>query len=265
LIAGPTQTEAIQALGLEMLAHILFGQGRWREAQAALGRLERLEPARAAHARAAMVTAPWFAPAPRDVATARAAFRALPLTPEPGDSAPLDPRRFAVPRQVYYVGLLDLLGGDTVPAATAAQRLTSESGDAEQAVYSRGLGAALKARMAWRAGDPARALEALESGWPPSRRGVQQGWSWSYAQSSQRYLRAALLEELGRTEEALRWIESTDEDIGGTPSLLPWALALRSRQLDRLGRTAEAARLRAQVEANLRQADPGVATPVAHR
>lgn len=259
LMVEPTQTVEEQAMGLDVLVHLLYAQGRWREAQAFLNRQARLDPVRAAHARAAMVTAPWFAPGPEDVATARAAFRALPLRPEPGDSAPLDPRRFAAPRQVYYMGLLDLLAGDSSRAAAAAGRLESEAGAGDAASYARGLAAALRARIAWRDGQPARALEALEAGWPPSRRGVQQGWPWSYAQASQRYLRAALLDELGRHEEALRWMVSTDEDIAGTPGMLTWALALRARQLERLGRTDEAARLREQVRANTREADPGVA------
>jgi tetratricopeptide (TPR) repeat protein len=261
LMVEPIRTEAEQAMGLEVLATLLFGQGRWREAQEMLARLERFEPTRAAHARAAMVTAPWFSPSPRDVAAARAAFDALTVHPEPADSAPLDPRRFTGPRQEFYLGMLALLAGDTVPASAAAARLATTAGDTDRAHYARGLGSALRARLAWQASDATQALAALEAGWPPSRRGVQQGWPWSYAQASQRYLRAALLDERGRHAEALRWIESTDEDIGGVTSMLPWALALRARQLERLGRAEEAARLRKQAEWNIQDAEPGFGAP----
>lgn len=251
LMVRPTHTEGDHLFGLSILAHLLFGQGHWREAQETLNRLARLDPAHAAHARAAMVTAPWFTPPAEDVAAAHEALRMLPIRPEPVDSAPLDPRRFAGTRQVYYIGLLDALAGDTASGIAAATQLEQHPGDDDAALYARGLGGALRARMAWRAGDPARALALLEASWPPPRRGVQQGWPWSYAQSTQRYLRAALLDELGRHDEALRWIVSTDEDIGGTPGMLPWALALRARQLEQLGQANEAARLRALARRNM--------------
>jgi serine/threonine protein kinase/tetratricopeptide (TPR) repeat protein len=102
------------------------------------------------------------------------------------------------PQQIFILGMLDLRLGHTAAASAAADRLATgyELGAAD-------LGRVLRGYLRQARGDPGGALAAL--GEPRLEDTPAFPLPFSYPQAYGRWLRAELLRELGREEEALRW------------------------------------------------------------
>jgi hypothetical protein len=98
--------------------------------------------------------------------------------------------------------VLRLALGDTAGAAAAVANLERLRGSELSRRYARTLAWSTRARTAAAAGRPEAALAALDSaGWIPAA-------DVFVAEVADRFLRAELLEQVGRTEEALRWYGS---------------------------------------------------------
>jgi hypothetical protein len=64
---------------------------------------------------------------------------------------------------------------------------------------------------------------------------------WAYPLAHERFLRAQLLDTLGRSDEALRWYATFPDPNAYDFMFLPSAVLRRAQLLERLGRRAEAA------------------------
>jgi Tfp pilus assembly protein PilF/TolB-like protein len=222
-------------------------------------RKEALEQARAALAQGehgvASVTgfvasAPWLPHTKEQLQEARALLAAAP-PPKPGGEAsrrtPVDLQR----ARDSLDGRLAALLGDQEGVARAAARL-EESVDEDSSPLGRDLALGVRALAASTSGDPAKALALLEqqSGGLPL---VDFG-DLLLAGTADQWLRAEVLQKLGRTDDAARWFDAMG------PAELPFwlaPLALRQGQLlEAQGKKAEAQARYSTVLATWGAADP---------
>jgi tetratricopeptide (TPR) repeat protein len=181
-----------RGIGQRMLAQSALSRGRPDSAWSFL-RAEPCDTAAALELRAIYATLPFLrSDAPR-LADRRAelqAFRRSAHGPTGGETTPgVD----EVARQ-YASGLASLQLGDTAAVRQAAVELARGKDDAA-APLSR----SLRARLLLAQGSKVQALAMLESArWEGAR-------TYSIAEANDRFLRAQLLQELGRDAEALEW------------------------------------------------------------
>lgn len=205
--------------GLEISAHLAAGLGQWPVADSMLAQLSRVDPLRAAQARALAVLG---ASEVADTARARAAYAALKAAPAAEMLARTDPdlRVFAALREPFYLGALALRLGEEPPVMEALQMLDAAAQRSDlDGIYARHLSGLLRALEAEQRGDAAEALRLLEASWPGPRRELMIRWAWNHTVVLARVVRAELLEQLGRHDDAQRWARAAVEDIAGTPLL----------------------------------------------
>jgi tetratricopeptide (TPR) repeat protein len=104
----------------------------------------------------------------------------------------------------YLRGLLSVRLGDTATARRLAERLASAPNDTSR-LSGRRLALAIRAELAVRAGDPGEGLRLLELIQPSPTIDLLQDPVLN--QSYERFLRAELLRDAGRNDEALAWYE----------------------------------------------------------
>jgi tetratricopeptide (TPR) repeat protein len=107
--------------------------------------------------------------------------------------------------RLYGLGLISLRSGDTLPAHDAAVALARRSDRTPAGEIAWSFSRSLRARLALERGRPAQALASIEdAGWERSA-------GRSVAEASDRFLRAELLRQLGRVDEAIGWYRSIAE------------------------------------------------------
>jgi len=107
--------------------------------------------------------------------------------------------------RLYAIGLVALRAGDTVQAHQSALALTRWSDRTPAGEVAWSFSRSLKARLALERGRPAQALAALEDArW-------ERAAGRSVAEASDRFLRAELLRQVGRVDEAIGWYRSIAE------------------------------------------------------
>jgi DNA-binding SARP family transcriptional activator/TolB-like protein len=217
-----------RSLAYQSLAHFAVGRGAWDRAKEHLAALETLDPPIAAQVRANLVSH-LPDPPPTDVAEAERALRAQ-IRFGSGEGPAADPHHFYDERQQYLLGLMAAIRGDSLGVARAVGVL-ERPGDDDDAAFARGLAALLRARSFAIAGDSAAALAELERGWLPPRKPLMVGWAWTYSHVGARALRATLLLQQNRYDEAVHWADSTLEDIAGSPLVLGRAEEVRAAAL----------------------------------
>jgi DNA-binding SARP family transcriptional activator/TolB-like protein len=254
--AGATEVE--RATAYQSLAHMLAGQGRWREARREIEAMERLDPAIGAQLRANLTTSLLVPPASADIAAAASRLTANPPQERAGAPA-ADPAHFARARRSYQLGLLALAAGQ--PADRHVEALRAAEGSDDARAFSHNLAATLRVRQLAAGDSLDDALRMLEAEWLPPRKPLMIGWAWTHSHVNARLLRAELLARAGRHDEALAWVDASREDIAGSPLVLPRALLLRAESLDALGRAAEAAGAYRAFLDLWRNADPEMAGP----
>jgi len=227
-----------RALVAQSLSHLYAAQGRWREAKRQLAALEAIDPGIAAQVFANIVGALPVPPPRADIVAARDALARHPPADEP-DAPSADPGHFARARHAYHLGVLSLMLGE--PVEPWITRLDTAQGSNDARTFSRNLAATLRARRLVADGNAAAALGELERSWLPPRKPLMIGWAWTHANVNARLLRAQLLAQLNRGDEALRWLDAVTEDIAGSPLILPQVHLLRARIHDAAGRREEAA------------------------
>jgi tetratricopeptide (TPR) repeat protein len=136
----------------------------------------------------------------------------------------------------YSLGLIALATGDTAPASRAVSALSAATDSTLDGVLGHSLTQSLLARLALRRGQTARALALLE------RAQWQRNPIPTVAETSDRFLRAELLHQLGRDEEAAGWYRSiADRSSHELVYLAPAQYRLgqiRDHQRDHLGALA---------------------------
>jgi tetratricopeptide (TPR) repeat protein len=187
--------------------------------------------------------------------------RAIPIGPEGPEAVSL--HRAAAPLlRDYLLGTLSVRLGDLAGGARAAASLEGAPGATSADRLAQTLALGVRALIARSQGHPEAALQLLERIQQPARR-EEVSQSPFHAVALERYLRAELLRELGRHEEALGWYASLGE-------LSPFELVflapshLHQAEIhERLGRSTEAAEHYSQFVALWKDADPEFQPPVA--
>lgn len=260
LLDDPSRPDEWRALGRHALAEIEMGRGRGGAALEESDRIAEFDPAWARFSRGLLVTTPLATLSAEDVRRARADLEAWdPLQSSPSINDPFgvhDPYRPQI--RLYLLGLLDLQLGEVDRALGRARALEGIAGSGSPEP-NRGreialaLASGVRARVLRAHGDPAAALEALEE--RRLRLVDDEIWSPILAQPGERWLRAELLLETGRVEEALDWYRSVDEFFPGFRTRAP--AVLRMAQVhERLGDRAAAAREYRRFVRHWGEADP---------
>lgn len=264
-MVAPTRPAALQGQGYLALAHLALAQGRWRDAMTALDSAKVRNAVAAAWARAYFATLPFVQLADEErVAIARQ----LDAVPEVGTAAPLYlqvgvalPAAAAI--QPYLVELLrqsatDPAAGATSASAGVTMSCTPDPADASILALCTDLRLALSAEPAWRAGRAGEALQLLE------RMEMRVPYQYAarsqfYARSRERFLRASLLAQAGRGEEAEAWYAASVHGAWADYVFLaPSHLGL-ARARERRGDRAGAALHYRKVLAVVRDPDPEMA------
>jgi tetratricopeptide (TPR) repeat protein/TolB-like protein len=179
-----------RAEGLESLAALDLARGRLRAAREKLSRAARLSPEGPYRMDALAIAALDFFPmSPDELRRAREGVAALAAT---------DPLRAA--RRTFLLGSLAARAGDPDGAEQAARELERMSPIADSSIAG-DLALAVRALAAYHAGKSDEALAALER----MKLQVPYPLSGIFVRISEQHLRARLLQEQGRNDDALRW------------------------------------------------------------
>lgn len=167
---------------------------------------------------------------------------------------------YAEPWRLYLSGSLAARLGDTLAARAAEERLLRHQdprdGASNAVAFAPLYARVVQAERLRAAGRPADALSALgEPHMPPDRRLPH---IWSFPRAHERILRANLLADTGRHDEAVRWYRTFPDPGGYDLMYLPAALLGEAQAYEATGRGAEAAAVRERLEALLRDADARV-------
>jgi hypothetical protein len=234
LVPAVTRASGIPSLELgrrRTLLDLPLAGGRWERDPAASRAQSPDDEVWRIETQALLVSDPLYPVAPGRLAALRDSVERR--NPYPAPAITMTPGREHGPAmRAYLLGLLSVRLGDTAAAAVQLATLTGV-GDPDRAKVARDLAHALRAEMRRAAGDVAGALRELEQfAFTPT-------WQLAHWGIRERFLRAELLQALGRDTEALPWYDSF---IGGYD--LPWMAAahLRSAEIyERLGDRGRAA------------------------
>jgi tetratricopeptide (TPR) repeat protein len=164
--------------------------------------------------------------------------------------------------RAYLLGAVSAALGDTAAALAHADALERLPGPPEVQRLARDLALGVRARVARAQGRAADALRLLEQMRTVAPREYS-GQSPFFARAAERWLRAELLRELGRHDEALRWYATLGELTPYELVYLAPAHLRRGEIHERLGARAEAAAQYARAVALWRDADPALQPAVA--
>ncbi|HEV2129469.1 MAG TPA: tetratricopeptide repeat protein [Longimicrobiaceae bacterium] len=199
LASEPRWTAAMHIL----LAQLEVGRGRWHAASEELAALERLRPSWATHQRGALGTLPFLRLSAAELEAIRSDIaRMTTSSANPLVDAEWDqPAVMYAPGQLYLLGLLSVRRGDPVAALRYAGELERQTAPVD-AEHGQIFAQLLRAEVARAGGQMADALRAI--GETPLSAGTMSTVSWRLANAHERFLRAELLQALGRDEEALQ-------------------------------------------------------------
>jgi len=258
LLVEPVRAPEVRALGHVIRAHLELARGRRRACAAELDGADRLMPLWSTEYRALLATALFLPADPAVLEPLRRRVETLDASSAAGIRADawMEPHEGLHPAlRIYLLGLIDSRLGRATGDDAAAGTVGAAAEAAESCTLPSDLRLSTIAHAAAAAGRPDEALAVLERTRSGSRFD-QTMWSPFHSQARERYLRAVLLERLGRGEEAIPWYNSFAENsvydlIYLAPSLLRLA-AIR----ERLGQARQASAHREQARWLWRECDP---------
>jgi tetratricopeptide (TPR) repeat protein len=207
-VARSTELRALCHIGL---AHLALSQGRWSSARAELAAAQKLDHPQGLEARALAAAVPFVPVGPGELEELRRELRAWDASRTPPSAIPA----LAVHNTLhsalkeYLDGLLAVRAGQLAEAHAALDRLGAQ-GDGRDGVARARLWRGLAATIARAEDGPVKAMSVLG---PPAF----ELWFQTTVASPfltlahERFLRAELLQELGREAEALGWYGSIAE------------------------------------------------------
>ena len=245
-----------------LLAHAELAQGRWRAAKAELDRLASVAPALALELRVVLGTLPFLELPERELRDLLAATATSPR-PSAGYAAPGQLSLQPPWTGRYARGLLHVALGEREAALGVARELEQPPPSPPRPLTARDdtmlvalrhhLARIIRARAQDQAGDAGVALRTLGAPDLPSLRVLPN--IMQHPTAAERFLRARLLERLGRAEDALRLLSSFPDPSGYDAVYLAPSHLLRARIYDERGDSARAARHYARVVELWRNAD----------
>jgi serine/threonine-protein kinase len=260
LMTEPSRPRDVRAQGHILLAHLELARGRLKGAWSELGAAGELSGSEPPLADAWFRALPFVPQSPRELDAARSrlarwdAGEAVTRSRQPSAfySAHNGVHQIL---KVYLLGLLDTRLGDTTRARVRAMALDSAGRATEGPPLALELAQGLWTRIAAAQGRPDSALAELDA--------LRiDGWyeltfvSPFYSGAMERFTRAELLGEKGRSEEALRWYHGVGENSTQELVFLGPATLAEARIQRALGRPREAARLYDAFLALWRESDP---------
>ncbi|HET6577730.1 MAG TPA: BTAD domain-containing putative transcriptional regulator [Gemmatimonadales bacterium] len=246
------------------IAHILTGflelaAGRRAAARRELARAAPLHPAGALEYRGLIAALPFLPADPGELHPLREALAgwdaaAVPRMRHPNPAHDLHRDAYPVLR-LYLLGVLAAREGDAASLDRAAE-LDAAAGDPDIESLARDLALGIRARLAAVRGDREAALGFLERARMESRCTYVVMQSPFYTYTAERWLRAELLQQLERYEEALRWYASIVQSSLFELAYLAPSHLNRARIHDRLGDRLRAASHYRRVLAAWNECDP---------
>ncbi|HEV8453460.1 MAG TPA: BTAD domain-containing putative transcriptional regulator [Gemmatimonadales bacterium] len=206
LITDPSRARATRMLAYKTLAQIELMSGRWRAAQARLDTMAGLDPATALEHRALFALWPLQQVSRIDLEALRDSLVRWKASPGPTNetllSAELGPAHPYL--RLYLLGLFAARLGEPSAALRYAAELKRRSRFAFAPDFVADLGRSVAAEVARLGGQTQVALQLLDQGSFWTRTDVQPtGASPFYVHEYERFIRAELLNALGRSNEAL--------------------------------------------------------------
>lgn len=237
LLAAPERPVEVRTAGHVVLALVREATGRRAAAESSVAAAEALDLVRGGELRALVATLPFAPPDPAALTAARAAL-------DRGESG-VEGESFFLPDhdrvrpllRAYLRGLVHAGMGERGEALQRAEEIQRMASPAADPTLARDLALGLRAEVEWRAGRTSAALAYLEQiEAPPHYELVLP--SPFHPRARERFLHARLLEEVGRSEEALRIYAAS-----GNRSLfdLPYRAPVRRRMGDLLAGLGDAA------------------------
>jgi tetratricopeptide (TPR) repeat protein len=204
----------MRALGHIYRAYLNGAQGRLADAAAELDRAERFDAYRAAEFGALFPALPFLPANEDDLRSTRRRIEALDPDTVPPSSHPSgyinahDETHRHV--RAFLAGLLSARLSDDVAAERYVAELEALESPERSPSLTEDMALGVRAYMAWMRDESAAGLALLDQARMQSF--YQQGFqSPFYSGSLPRYLRAALLEDAGRLEDAIRWYGSFEQ------------------------------------------------------
>ncbi|HYA51737.1 MAG TPA: tetratricopeptide repeat protein, partial [Streptosporangiaceae bacterium] len=255
LLTEPSRSAPTQGLGHMILAYLDVARGHWKAAQPELQAAAALDPNRALEFGGLLALTPYFPAIPARLSDSLGRLaQQLDLPPDaPTASGGYFTSHNGLHRQLrtYLLGLLQARRGD-VAALRAAAELESMRGPG---TVMADLAEGIRAELALRQERSAEALRAVERmkfvlSYEPRI------FSPFLSVGRERFLRAAVLEQAGRLDEALSWYDSFGENSVFDAIYIGPAHLHHARILERLGRPREAADHYARFTELWQNADP---------
>jgi serine/threonine-protein kinase len=243
LTAGDRPPE-LQGIGHILEAFLDMASGRRAAARTALARAAPLHPSRALEYRGLFATLPFLRYDPDELGEIREALTqwdasGVPHMRHPNPVYSVHQDSYPVLR-LYLLGVLAAREGDPAALDRAAE-LEAAGGGADLERLARDLSLGVRARLAAVRGEPVAALAYLERARMESRCSYLVMQSPFYMYTAERWLRAELLRQLERDDEALRWYESLAQSALYELIYLAPAHLNRARIYDRQGNRLQAA------------------------
>jgi serine/threonine-protein kinase len=259
LLASADRPPELHGIAHILAAFLELTTGRRAAAGRELAQAAPLHPARALEYRGLVAALPFLPPDPDELHALRAALAgwdaaAVPRLRHPNPAYDLHHDVYPVLR-LYLLGVLAAREGDGAALDHAAE-LDAVTGDPDVEALARDLALGVRARLAAVRGDREAALGFLERARmeSPCTYIVMQSPFYTYI--AERWLRAELLQQLERYEEALRWYESIVQSSVYELIYLAPSHRERARIYERLGNRLRAASHYRRVVAVWKECDP---------
>ncbi len=258
-MSDPAHSEDVRISGLMNAATMLMAGGRWHEAVQQVGQIAAFDRVRALEFHGWLASLP-FAPASlAELSALRDSIAALDLSNPPHSD---DPSVFFSVHndlheeiRLYLLGVLSVRLADTAAAEEYAAQLAAMSGPPISGSLTEDLSRGIRARIESVRGDPSGALSVLV-GAPMQTFYERSLASAFYNQVAERFLRAELLRELGRSRDALAWYEQIGTVSPIELAYVPMAILRRAEIHEELGDDATAVELYGDFVAMWEMADP---------
>ena len=231
LVADPSRSVEVRTLGYAWLAHMQLAMGKYEAAKGELALMAALDSVAALEYRALLTAFPFMPVEEAELRDLRERLEALDPTVVPASGNPsifysAHDNLHPVLRE-YLLGIVNVRMGEYERAEAHAAALARQGGPSNSGTLVPDLAASIRAQVLWDRGQPGEALRVLDQI-------ERQIWynvalaSTFLAQPLERFLRAEVLFELGRYDEAIPWYANIAQ-------LAPFEVAHRSIAWLRLG------------------------------
>lgn len=209
-----TRPPAQQGFGHVLLAHLDLARGRWKAARAELALARPLTPVDALEYELLLGMAPFLPASPAELSRIRADLSRLPDAPTDNSMAMSWIHTQGMLRpltRLYLIGMASARAGDERTRLAALASLAAAPDPTSTTAMGTGFALSIRAEHERMLHHPAAALAYLERG--TRQTPFTPAWTSGFvSQAYERFVRAELLHELGRDDEALRWYATFGEN-----------------------------------------------------